>query len=360
MQLQGAGVLVRMWLAQLSYNLHPTCSSTHCPTHHPVTPHQDTQDTRHPRPAQQTSRTATTMGHLGQTITSLDDLERFLVDDSKDGLQAVIARFETQTHGVVNKRKAFLGALNRVKSALHPAKHDPLLLDLVARYDATAATAAASTSGPGPRTGSPPPPSPSPSRAEHARQYVEASARLMETAAGVRYTKLANTLDRMLHPLMRLDHGQGKSNRARKAKPSSQAFSKHAGLNTISGAKRDTHGNAEGADFDLGVNGAYTGLKVVILQQYTLVDLKKDLAEIVPRAPRAPSTNAHRGCLYLPTQPSSCTCLCRRAAPGAAAARRVGGRTSTARTPSPPSSTKASRWSTTLAPRRPSPSSTPR
>jgi hypothetical protein len=60
----------------------------------------------------------------------------------------------------------------------------------------------------------------------------------------------------------------GRSNRARRAKDADQLFTRAAGVLRPAGAKLDAAGNAAGAEFDLGVAGAFTGLKVVVLQQY--------------------------------------------------------------------------------------------
>ena len=46
-------------------------------------------------------------------------------------------------------------------------------------------------------------------------------------------------------------------------------YSKYAGQTSIAGVKADRFGNAEGSQYDLGVDGAYVGLLVTVLHFYT-------------------------------------------------------------------------------------------
>lgn len=41
-----------------------------------------------------------------------------------------------------------------------------------------------------------------------------------------------------------------------------------AGQSAIAGVAKDAHGNARGAEFDLGVDGAFEGMEVIVLQLY--------------------------------------------------------------------------------------------
>jgi hypothetical protein len=58
--------------------------------------------------------------------------------------------------------------------------------------------------------------------------------------------------------------GSGRSNRAKRA----GLLSSHAGKSVIQGAQTDTHGNAKGTDYDLGVDGAFCGMKIIVLQLF--------------------------------------------------------------------------------------------
>ena len=62
--------------------------------------------------------------------------------------------------------------------------------------------------------------------------------------------------------------GSGRSNRAKRA----GLLSKHAGKTKIEGAVTDKHGNALGTEYDLGVDGAFVGMKIVVLQFYCFTD----------------------------------------------------------------------------------------
>ncbi len=46
-------------------------------------------------------------------------------------------------------------------------------------------------------------------------------------------------------------------------------YNKHAGQSAIAGVAKDSFGNARGAEFDLGVDGAFEGLKVLVIQLYS-------------------------------------------------------------------------------------------
>jgi hypothetical protein len=63
------------------------------------------------------------------------------------------------------------------------------------------------------------------------------------------------------------DVGGGRSNRAKRARMANQLFAAHAGLQKIEGAEEDQFGNA--LHGDLGEDGAFDGLVIVILQLYT-------------------------------------------------------------------------------------------
>jgi hypothetical protein len=60
--------------------------------------------------------------------------------------------------------------------------------------------------------------------------------------------------------------GVGYSNRARRAR---NLFTEYAGQTHIAGAATDRHGNAAGTDYDLGLDGAFDGQTVHVLQLYS-------------------------------------------------------------------------------------------
>mmetsp|Transcript_5762 Transcript_5762/g.8673 ORF Transcript_5762/g.8673 Transcript_5762/m.8673 type:complete len:680 (+) Transcript_5762:37-2076(+) len=120
-------------------------------------------------------------------------------------------------------------------------------------------------------------------------QYVMLSHEIQGSDEGRLYNQVAGVLDRILAPVLALDHGAGRSNRAKRAKIASNVFTKNAGLSKASSnsgggetddsddAPVDQHGNMIGPDWDLGRNGAYDGLKVVILHEYTEEGFTGDL-----------------------------------------------------------------------------------
>ena len=80
------------------------------------------------------------------------------------------------------------------------------------------------------------------------------------------YNKVTQKIENKISMIVQsLNKGAGKSNRARKA----GLLTKHAGKSRIEGAAKDTHGNAKGTEFDLGVDGAFNSFEIVVLQLYT-------------------------------------------------------------------------------------------
>lgn len=111
----------------------------------------------------------------------------------------------------------------------------------------------------------------------------------------------------------------GRSNRARRAKDADQLFTRAAGVLRPAGAKLDAAGNAAGAEFDLGVAGAFTGLKVVVLQQYRdgAFDFSYPRAALEVRREGACSQRRHvecrqRGSVYVVVLGKTRVCWCAR------------------------------------------------
>ena len=87
------------------------------------------------------------------------------------------------------------------------------------------------------------------------------------------------------------DHaaGSGNSNRARRAKNADQLFTRAAGVLRPAGAALDGDGNAAGSEFDLGADGAFDGLKIVVLMEYvfdfrpaqTALEVRSDTAVVL-------------------------------------------------------------------------------
>merc|ERR1719204_1318037 len=141
-------------------------------------------------------------------------------------------------------------ALQKLRQRIHPARRCPEIQALLKAHE---------DSGKGEKLSDP----------EVAASYVKRCQELKSTPEGKVYDVLTSKIDRLWAPVARLDHGAGRSNRARRAKRAQDVFSKFAGLSKIQGAQVDRDGNAVGVEYDLGMEGAYDGLRVVILHQYT-------------------------------------------------------------------------------------------
>ena len=79
------------------------------------------------------------------------------------------------------------------------------------------------------------------------------------------YEKTFGKIDRLAAPLLNsIATSGGRSNRAKR----SGLVSSHAGKTKIEGAATDKHGNADGSEFDLGVDGAFKDFKIIVFQFY--------------------------------------------------------------------------------------------
>ena len=76
------------------------------------------------------------------------------------------------------------------------------------------------------------------------------------------FGKLENEIGQLFAPQLT---GSGYSNRAKRAK---NLFTDFAGRTKIEGAETDKHGNAAGTAYDLGLDGAFTGHTIHVLQLY--------------------------------------------------------------------------------------------
>ena len=144
-------------------------------------------------------------------------------------------------------RGMFSKALSKLKTRIHPAQCDKDCMALASRVDDAHGMEKRSL----------------------AAEYILRLSALMESPAGRKFTEVVGAIDQAWAPVAKLDYGAGRSNRARRAKPAAQVLSQYAGLNKISGAKTDKDGNALGEEFDLGLSGAFSNLRIVVLQQYT-------------------------------------------------------------------------------------------
>eukprot|EP01029_Cantina_marsupialis_P031435 TRINITY_DN90587_c0_g1_i2.p1 TRINITY_DN90587_c0_g1~~TRINITY_DN90587_c0_g1_i2.p1 ORF type:complete len:977 (-),score=299.99 TRINITY_DN90587_c0_g1_i2:129-3059(-) len=83
------------------------------------------------------------------------------------------------------------------------------------------------------------------------------------------FSKVFGRIDQDFAKLRKEDMSNvGKSNRAKRSKNAQSLFSRHAGILVPDGARLDKHGNPAGAQYDLGMPGAFDGLKIVVLRQY--------------------------------------------------------------------------------------------
>eukprot|EP00756_Hemistasia_phaeocysticola_P019650 Hpha_TRINITY_DN15675_c0_g7::TRINITY_DN15675_c0_g7_i1::g.98805::m.98805 len=173
-------------------------------------------------------------------VRSMEELEG-LAKELPELVKRVAESQDAELRAVLGK------GIKAVKARVHPVQQDGEVAALFASWEGA----------------------PADRRQELAALHVRRCNELMDSPEGRRYTRAADAIDRAIAPLLQLDHGTGRSNRARRAKAASCVFSAHAGLSRIAGAHVDRDGNAVGEEYDLGLRGAYDGLRVVILQQYT-------------------------------------------------------------------------------------------
>eukprot|EP00469_Lotharella_globosa_P004460 CAMPEP_0167795404 /NCGR_PEP_ID=MMETSP0111_2-20121227/14420_1 /TAXON_ID=91324 /ORGANISM="Lotharella globosa, Strain CCCM811" /LENGTH=1049 /DNA_ID=CAMNT_0007689075 /DNA_START=37 /DNA_END=3187 /DNA_ORIENTATION=+ len=169
-------------------------------------------------------------------------------------------------NGTKESRSAFASGLKLLKQRLHPLRADPEAETLMQRYHATKAR----MQGEGAedlKTAEK-----TKLRGELmtlARAYAELCRQHEATAAGRTWAQVFGRIERAFAAVAKLDAGSGRSNRAKRAKRAGEVFSRHAGVCRIADAKSvDKHGNAKGTEYDLGKDGAYDGLEIVIIQCY--------------------------------------------------------------------------------------------
>lgn len=75
-------------------------------------------------------------------------------------------------------------------------------------------------------------------------------------------------MERVLSDAMAKDRGSGRSNRSRFAKPVNRLFT-DAALNHTQLGPKDAYNNPIDEENDLGRNGQFSGLKIVVYQQYS-------------------------------------------------------------------------------------------
>ena len=163
----------------------------------------------------------------------------------------------------------FSKALAELKTRIHPAKCDKVCKALALRVDKADGMKKRSL----------------------AAEYILRLSTLMESPAGRKFTEVVGAIDQAWAAVAKLDHGAGRSNRARRAKPANQVLSRYAGLNKISKAKTDADGNAVGEQFDLGLSGAFSDLTIVVLQQYPF-GFDRPLAALRDKGFKVPSSDS--------------------------------------------------------------------
>ena len=166
-------------------------------------------------------------------------------------------------------RAMFSKALSELKTRIHPAQCDKVCMALTLRVDNADGIKKRSL----------------------AAEYILRLSILMESPAGRKFTELVGAIDQAWAAVAKLDHGAGRSNRARRAKPANQVLSRYAGLNKISDAKTDADGNAVGEQFDLGLSGAFSNLTIVVLQQYTFA-FERPLAALRDKGFKVPPNDS--------------------------------------------------------------------
>jgi hypothetical protein len=154
------------------------------------------------------------------------------------------------TEGEYSDRKEFKNSLSSLKNMLYPPNNDEVVVALFAKYHADETSV------------------------EDKKNLGIEISHLRKELLNNDNTKLFNTvfskIDQAFSKVAKMDQSQGRSNRAKNAKKPRFLFNlKAAGLLKPEGARLDKDGNASGTEFDLGKDGAFSGLKVYVLQQYS-------------------------------------------------------------------------------------------
>eukprot|EP01029_Cantina_marsupialis_P006304 TRINITY_DN168_c0_g1_i7.p1 TRINITY_DN168_c0_g1~~TRINITY_DN168_c0_g1_i7.p1 ORF type:complete len:944 (-),score=373.37 TRINITY_DN168_c0_g1_i7:176-3007(-) len=172
--------------------------------------------------------------------TSFEEIEVWIEKELKE-------KFEKLKEGEKEQREDFGKKLTELKRRLHPATNDAGLVEMFKEYHSLENEEL---------------------KRELGIKIVHAQRIISESPQTEKFSKLFGKLEREFHEVAKLDMSAGKSNRAKRAKKAESLFSSAAGFLLPDGAEVDENGNALGEQFDLGVKGAFNGLKVVVLRQY--------------------------------------------------------------------------------------------
>lgn len=186
------------------------------------------------------------------TKDAIRHMDSLFACDSLDSVRAwckspVMADItEVLRQGTASDRKAFRSRLFTLRRRLHPLSNHPLYNDLLAQFHSQASEGAKHDLG---------------------RQLVA----IQTGVDDAEYLSTFGVLDAMLAEVSAVDlaGATGRSNRAKRALPANQLFTRAAGVLRPDGAVLDSDGNAAGSENDLGQEGAFQGLKIVVVQQYT-------------------------------------------------------------------------------------------
>jgi len=184
-------------------------------------------------------------------IDSIEEADSLSRSDMFDGCMALFLSDQGLVRRGHTQRKECASKIRNLKHRLHPLQTSREAQELVKKYQEATLNV----------------------EAKQALQvkYIQLSQQLLESEEGCLYTRVSNLLDRRLAPILKLDQGVGRSNRARRAKKAESVLTQNAGLsgytssnNESTGNERnavDRHGNRIGSEWDLGKDGAFDGLK---------------------------------------------------------------------------------------------------
>ena len=122
---------------------------------------------------------------------------------------AASIRSDLMRPAAMQQRKMVLTAIKRLKHRLNPAVTDTAAKQFVNMYEAENDA----------------------SRKQAAvAKYIKRCEEIKSSDIGVKYQQFVDAVDRIMAPIVAIDHGAGHSNRARRAKPASAVFTQNAGL----------------------------------------------------------------------------------------------------------------------------------
>eukprot|EP00466_Bigelowiella_natans_P001546 jgi/Bigna1/89672/estExt_fgenesh1_pg.C_530074 len=190
-------------------------------------------------------------------LKNAHELDVLLDEGTVEALMARLAKEKDP-----QPRAAYGAALKLLKQRLHPVRNDEKSAELLEEYHKlqkklSSGGAVAVL------------PERKKQLSDAAKRYTRLCQHHEGTEVGKLWARVFGRLERSYAQIAKLDHGTGRSNRAKRAKKAGAVWSQYAGMCKFDNeGDVDQNGNPKDSKYDLGRNGAYDGLNIVILQLY--------------------------------------------------------------------------------------------